>query len=357
MRAAHRQPWSRRGASAMQYALVLGLIAALAIVAIARLGGSVERLMNVASNRMLNAGGVSSGSGAGTGAGGTGGGGPPITAGAWVPAPGGRSQYAAQSFPTSAILAGVSGGTGAKTVTAVSGGTNCTASLSGATVTLATTGPGASCGYTVTDEAGTTASAAITPAFAYPASCAALRAADPALADGNYTVRPNATDIAVYCDLDLTVNGVSGWTLIISPSAGATMPSAAGAGVRVTLGSHLYMPLAGVQDIVTASSTILLQQRGAATPWVISTTSLPANRIDAGLMTNNGASGSGAVNWAMSSGVSMDWSCSVDAATGYPNIHWSCGNGTGVHLVAAQGYNWWRWDPGAGVTEIDVWVH
>ena len=83
----------------------------------------------------------------------------------------------ARSFPASALLAGVSGGSGSYSVTAVAAGSGCDAALSGGTVTLTITGSGASCGYTVADTlSGQTANGVIAPNFSYPTLTAAAYA-------------------------------------------------------------------------------------------------------------------------------------------------------------------------------------
>lgn len=195
----------RRGASGIEYALAAGLIAIVVIGTLVLAGGSVNLLLGRVGNRLESAGNAAGATG-GQGAGQANPTGP--TAGSY--AIGGGTVYVARSIAASAVIAAaVTNTTGAATITAVSGGANCSASLSGGTITLTVTASPASCGYTVQDAAGS-ATGALAVTATHPTSCRALYTADPTLTGmGPYTLRNGAGTIPGYCDL-----GNGGWTLV-----------------------------------------------------------------------------------------------------------------------------------------------
>ena len=205
---------SRRAASASQYALVLGLVGIVAIVAVVNLGTTVQRVFLRASNAVSNAGGGAAATVTPTVPPPPP---PPLAAATHAPSAG---VGAAIAIPASTLLGLVSGGSGSYALQSVAGGTNCSASLAGATVTVTTTASGASCSYTVQDTGtGATVTGAINPAVANAASCNALKTANAALSSGTYTIQPASTPFSAYCDM--TSDG-GGWTLIAYNDAPTT---------------------------------------------------------------------------------------------------------------------------------------
>ena len=207
---------SRRAASASQYALVLGLVGVVALVTVVNLGSTVRAVFLRASNVVSNAGSGTTTVVAPTvppppppp---------PPLAAATHSPS---ASVGAAFTIPASTLLGLVSGGSGNYALQSVSNGSNCNASLTGGTVTVAATAVGASCGYTVQDTGtGGTVTGAINPAVSNAASCNALRTANASLPSGTYTIQPAGAAFSAYCDM--TGDG-GGWTLIAYNDATTT---------------------------------------------------------------------------------------------------------------------------------------
>lgn len=195
----------RRGASGIEYALAAGLVAIVVLVTLISAGGSINFLLHRVGNRLETAGNAAGQTG-GQGAGQANPTGP--TAGSY--AVGGGTVYVARSVAASAVIAAaVTNTTGTPVITAVSGGANCSASLSSGTITLTVTASPASCGYTVQDAAGS-ASGTLAVTALHPTSCRALYTAEPTLTGmAAYTLRSGAGTIPGFCDM---TNG--GWTLV-----------------------------------------------------------------------------------------------------------------------------------------------
>ena len=129
--------------------------------------------------------------------------------------------YVPQTLAAATVAAASSGGAGPYTLTAISSGSNCTASLAGGTITLTPGNLTGTCSYTVADTVGATATGTLSLTAVYPTACGALHSAAASLASGTYTVRPSIAPAAfpVYCDM--VTNG-GGWTLIAKNTATTT---------------------------------------------------------------------------------------------------------------------------------------
>lgn len=351
----------------MQYSLVLGLIGIVALLAITRLGGSVQTLMTRTANTLQTAGQNTAASGGGSG----GGGGPapttPFAVGNYAAAMSWQAPFTVTA--ANLLAATASGGSGNYQLTGVTSGGGCTASLSGGVVTLTASAATSGCGFQVTDTGtGGSASGAFAVTGSYPASCVALKAAGPALADGTYTIQPAATAFPIYCDMDLTIGGVTTWALIVSPQAYSSYPGQAAASAAVALNSNTYLPLAKVQDMVGAGTTVLFLERDSTNRYAISKTSVPATRLDAGLALNNPATSLGTTDWTLGSGLgtTLDYDntggCMTQInARSYPSLYWCCNNSNGLHYtpyVASASYGpATNWSSGMTIYNIDFWVH
>lgn len=187
-------------------------------------------------------------------------------------------------------------------------------------------------------------------AMATPRSCREIKAANAAATSGNYTIDVDGTGalaaFTAYCDMSFS-NG--GWTLIVSSQSNG--PSSLTAGVVLPT-SATYMPTGRVQPLANISSQVHIRTAGNTNRSI---TSVANNRIITNLRSLKVLNDSGATvsDWRgpFATNYYLSYDCGPEPYS-YPNIYWSCGNFTGLHLVTDVS----AWDYSGVAEALEVYV-
>lgn len=166
---------------------------------------------------------------------------------------------------------------------------------------------------------------------AVPASCKEIQAGTAGATDGMYRIQLAGLDLDVYCNMT-----GGGWTLIASFMPG-NLPLLSYQ-IAPAQARGRYMPETAVKVLASASSQVRLVNHTIPTDYLesVANTAPILNLRELKLLNDDFNRAANDAHWTAAGSLStavLNYTCSIGTHSGYPDLYWACGNGTGAHLL------------------------